>query len=126
MRQFVRFCLVGALATALDACLFYLLRCWLHYQVSMMISYFVSLCLNTMLTLSWTFSASVSLRNIIRVVGAHLFNLFVVRFGLMAFFVGTVGLADRLAFIPTLGISIVLNFFIIKSFIHKSKEQNNG
>lgn len=85
----------------------------------MMLSYTASLCLNMLLTLSWTFRASINLRNAICVIGAHVFNLFAVRFGLMALFVNVLGLDDRLAFLPTLGISIVTNYFIIKIIIRK-------
>jgi len=126
MQQFIRFCLVGVFATAADAGFFYLFRQWLPYQVSMIISYTISLCLNTVFTLLWTFDTCISIRNIVCVVGAHLFNLFIVRFGLMALFVNVFGLNDRLAFIPTLGISILTNYFIIKAVINKTKRDNHG
>ena len=119
MKEFIRFCVVGVFATAVDAGLFYLLRQWMPYQVAMAVSYTTSLCINMVLTLLWTFSAGITFRNASGVVGAHLFNLFVVRFGLMALFVGVLGLDDRIAFIPTLGISTLTNYFIIKTLIHK-------
>lgn len=119
MQQFLRFCLVGVFATLFDACLFYLLRHWFPYQLSMIVSYITSLCINMVMTLLWTFHTSISIRNAISVIGAHLFNLFVVRFGLMALFVDVIGFDDRLAFLPTLGISILTNFFIIKAIICK-------
>ena len=119
MYRFIRFCLVGALATAVDACLFYLLRLWLPYLVAMMMSYTSSLCLNIVLTLLWTFNVSINIRNAVCVAGAHLFNLFVVRFGLMVFFVGTLHIDDTVAFLPTLGISVLTNFLIIKAIINE-------
>ena len=124
-RQFLRFCLVGAFATALDACLFYLFRLYFTYQVSMIVSYIISLCSNMVLTLLWSFNATINIRNTINVVIAHLFNLFVVRFGLMALFVKVLYFNDRLAYVPTLCISVLINYFIIKSVIHKPENKDN-
>lgn len=125
IRQFVRFCLVGAIATAVDAALFYLLRQWLPYQASMIISYTSCLCLNMVLTLLWTFNTEITPHNAISVVAAHLFNLFVVRFGLMAIFINVLQINDKLAFIPTLCISTMTNFFIIKTILNKKCLQNS-
>ena len=118
MQQFLRFCIVGAFATALDAGLFYLFRQWLPYQLSMTLSYSISLCINMVLTLLWTFSTQFNINNAIGVIAAHLFNLFVVRFGLMALFVNVLNIDDRFAFLPTLAISVLANFFIIRAVLH--------
>lgn len=124
MIQFIRFCLVGAFATAVDAGLFYILRQWVPYQLSMMISYSLSLCVNIVLTLLWTFGICMNIRNALKIAVVHLFNLFVVRFGLMALFVTGMNINDKVAFLPTLFISVITNFVIIKAVIHGFKHSN--
>ena len=124
MKQFIRFCFVGFFATAVDAGLFYILRQWLPYQLSMVISYSLSLCVNVVLTLLWTFDARMNIRNASSVAVVHLFNLFVVRFGLMALFVAGMGINDKVAFIPTLFISVITNFVIVKTVIHSLKHSS--
>lgn len=126
MQQFIRFCIVGAFATLLDAALFYMFRQWMSYQASMVLSYTICLLLNMVLTLRWTFRRKFSLRNVMGVMWAHLFNLFVVRYKLMDLFVVTLKMSDRLAYLPTLGISVVVNFFIIRAIVHKESPKDNG
>ena len=125
MQQFIRFCIVGALATLLDAALFYLFRQWMSYQASMVLSYTSSLCLNTVLTFRWTFRQNYTLRGVAGVVWAHLFNLFVVRYKLMVLFISVLHLNDRLAFLPTLAISVLTNYFIIKFIVQTTIRQEN-
>ncbi len=126
MHQFIRFCIVGAFATLLDAALFYMFRQWMSYQASMVLSYTICLLLNMVLTLRWTFRRKFSLRNVMGVMWAHLFNLFVVRYKLMELFVVTLKMSDRLAYLPTLGISVVVNFLIIRAIVHKESPKDNG
>jgi putative flippase GtrA len=126
MQQFIRFCIVGAFATLLDAALFYMFRQWMSYQASMVLSYTICLLLNMVLTLRWTFRRKFSLRNVMGVMWAHLFNLFVVRYKLMELFVVTLKMSDRLAYLPTLGISVVVNFLIIRAIVHKESPKDNG
>ena len=126
MQQFIRFCIVGAFATLLDAALFYMFRQWMSYQASMVLSYTICLLLNMVLTLRWTFRRKFSLRNVMGVMWAHLFNLFVVRYKLMELFVVTLKMSDRLAYLPTLGISVVVNFLIIRAIVHRESPKDNG
>lgn len=123
IRQFVRFCIVGGIATVADAALFYLLRLWLPYQSSMMISYAICLCLNMVFTLLWTFNSTINVQNASSIIAAHLFNLFIVRFGLMALLVNVFQINDKLAFLPTLCISTLTNFFIIKVLLQRKTVQ---
>ena len=54
-------------------------------------------------------------------VAAHLVNLFVVRMGLMWIFINVFGLEDKIAYIPTLCISVVVNFLMVKFAVNKVK-----
>ena len=53
--KLVRFCMVGALCTAIDAGLFYIIKLVFCYQVALSIAYIVSLIINYYLTTFWTF-----------------------------------------------------------------------
>ena len=119
IRQFTRFAIVGALCTGIDAALFYFLRTFTTYQVSLVCSYILSLTVNYFLTVYWTFRTKSNVRNLVGIVSAHLFNLFVVRMGLMYLFADIMSIDDRIAYIPTLAISVVTNFLIIKLIINR-------
>lgn len=120
-KEFLRFCIVGAFCTCIDAAIFYVLRTFVAYQISLVSAYVLSLILNYFLTVYWTFKMKSNVKNIIGIVLAHLFNLFIVRMGLMRLFIDTIGINDKVAYLPTLLISIVTNFMIVKLVIYKLK-----
>ena len=122
MQQFIRFCIVGGIATLLDACLYLLFVNWMSYQASMVLSYTLCLCLNMLVTLRWTFRTRITLRGAAAVVFAHVFNLFVVRYKLMVLFVVTMHINERIAYFPTLGISVIVNYYIIKTILNNLKQ----
>ena len=119
LREFIRFCIVGAIATGIDAGIFYITIMFTSYPVALVTGYCISLIFNYLLTMYWTFQKKPSLANLIGVVGAHLFNLFIVRMGLMHLFVDIMGIDDRIAYIPTLAISVVTNFLVVSFVVHK-------
>lgn len=119
-QQFIRFCLVGGMCTGIDAIIFYAVRIIASYPVALTSGYLISLVANYFLTVFWTFHSKPNTRNAIGVVAAHLFNLFVVRMGLMYVFVNMINISDCVAYIPTLIISVITNFLIIKYLVMKS------
>lgn len=119
--EFIRFCIVGALCTVIDAAIFYAIRTIAPYHVALISGYLLSLIVNYFLTIYWTFKSEPNKKNAIGVVFAHLFNLFIVRMGLMFLLVSIIGLNDKIAYVPTLFISVVTNFIIIKFLINKLK-----
>ncbi len=120
IRQFTRFAIVGVLCTGIDAVLFYFLRTFTTYQVSLVCSYILSLTVNYFLTVYWTFETKSNIKNLVGIVSAHLFNLFIVRMGLMYLFTDILSINDRIAYIPTLMISVLTNFLIIKFIVNRS------
>lgn len=124
-RQFLCFCLVGAFSTLLDMMIFYLVRQVVSYNVALICGYCLSLIFNYILTIYWTFGAKSNLKNAAGFVSAHLFNLFVVRMGLMYLFVNQMGMEDKVAYLPTLAISVVTNFIVIKFIVEKTKDVNS-
>lgn len=119
IREFVRFCVVGTICTGIDAGIFYLVNLIAPYTIALICGYLISLSVNYILTVLWTFKTYPNARNLIGIVSAHIFNLFVVRMGLMRLFVEVASLTDSIAYIPTLIISVITNFFIIKLVINK-------
>ena len=54
-----------------------------------------------------------------------MFNLFVVRMGLMWLFVEIFGLSDSIAYIPMAVISAITNFLVIRAVVKYSKKRSN-
>ena len=121
-RQFVRFCIVGGICAMIDAAVFYIVRLFAPYQIALVSGYLISLSVNYFLTVYWTFKTTPSAQNLVGIIGAHMFNLFVVRMGLMCLFVEVFGLADSIAYIPMAIISAVTNFLVIRTVVNRSKK----
>lgn len=121
--EFIKFCIVGMIATAIDTVLFYIFRLYFNYQLALVLSYMISLSANYFLTVCWTFNSKPNRQNGVGVVSCHLFNLFVVRMGLMWFFVNQMAWDDKFAYIPTLIISVITNYFIIKYVIKRTSSK---
>lgn len=119
LMEFVRFCIVGVIATGIDAALFYACKTVLPYQIALAIGYMTSLIVNYYLTTKWTFKVKQTWGNLIGIIAVHLVNLFVVRMGLMYVFVQMMGMSSDIAYVPTLCISVVFSFIAIKLIIHK-------
>ena len=111
---FIKFCIVGALCTAIDAGVFYSVKDATGYRMAMILGFVLSLTVNYLLNIYWSFHSKPSVSNAFGIIAAHCFNIFVVRMSLMYLFVDTIGLTDSIGYIPTLIISMVTNFFIIR------------
>lgn len=118
LQQFIRFCIVGVLCTIVDALLFYLIRNFLSYEISLATGYLSALIVNYILTIRWTFKSNPSVKNALGITFVHLINLFIIRMGLMYIFVDILFWADKIAYLPTLCISVIVNFIMMKSVIN--------
>ncbi len=121
IKEFLRFCVVGVLCTLIDAGIFYLMQIWCSYQISLVSGYLLSLIVNYYLTIYWTFASRPLVGNTIGFLVAHVFNLFVVRMGLMYLFVEICGISDKIAFLPTITISVISNFLILRVIISRDR-----
>ena len=115
--EFVRFCIVGAIATLIDAGVFYLVIMKASYYVALVSGYLISLIVNYFLTVIWTFKKKPNAGNAIGVLTAHMINLFVVRMGTMYVLVDLLLMNDKVAYIPTVALSVVTNFVIVRFFV---------
>jgi len=117
IKELIRFCIVGGICTGIDAGVFYMTCQWLGYRLAMIGGFAISLSLNYLLNIYWSFNAKPSVRNALYIVAAHCFNIFIVRMSLMWLFIETANIPDHIAYIPTLIISIITNFIIIRFII---------
>ena len=123
--EFVRFCIVGILCTGIDALLYYITKPTLNYQLALIIAYITSLLINYILTTYWTFKVKPSTKNLIGILGVHLSNLFIIRMGLMWLFTQKCNLSENIAYVPTLMISVLTTFILIKLVVkNKSYEKS--
>lgn len=119
--ELLKFCIVGTICTGVDALLYYGIKNIVPYQFALISGYCISLLLNYFLTVYWTFKVGHSIQNLLGIVLAHLFNLFIVRMGLMHILVSLLHISDNLAYWPVLSISVLSNFLVIKFIVHKNK-----
>ena len=122
-QQFVRFCIVGGTCAMIDAAIFYVVRLFAPYQVALVSGYLISLCANYFLTIYWTFQTKPAALNFVGIIGAHMFNLFIVRMGLMLLFVEVMGLKDSIAYSPMAVISAVTNYLVIRTVVKYSRKK---
>lgn len=115
--EFIRFCIVGGLCTAIDVCGFYTTYNAVGYQIALIIGFSLSIIVNYFLNIKWTFQSRLSIKNALGLIGANCFNIFVVRMTLMWIFISVFELTEDIAFIPTLLISIATNFIIVRAII---------
>lgn len=116
-KQFIRFCIVGALCTFIDAGVFYIIHESVGYRFAIVLGFSVSIFINYLLNISWSFNRKPSLKNAVGMFFAHLFNIFIVRMSLMWFFVDFLEMNEGFAYLPTLFISILTNFLIVRCVI---------
>lgn len=139
--EFVKFCIVGGISTGIDACIFFTVKQFTIYQIALVSGYAISFIsgltdaqltaialvsgytisfiANYFMTVLWTFKSKPNKKNAIGVLAAHLINLFVVRFGLMYLFVEICKMDSNIAYIPTLLISIVASFILVRLAVKK-------
>ena len=111
---FIKFCIVGIICTIIDATVFCVLDGRVGYRAAIVSGFVLSIGVNYLLNTLWSFRQKFSLKTAIGVLFAHLFNIFVVRMGLMWMLIDLLILSDRIAYIPTLIISTITNYVIIK------------
>ena len=122
--EFIRFCIVGVICTGIDAIVFYITRIYFPYQIALICGYLVGLVFNYFLTVYWTFNVRPSIGNAIGIVLAHLINLFIIRMGLMWFFVELGQLHDKYAYVPTVIISVIANFLMVRFVVNKTDRKS--
>ena len=116
--EFVRFAIVGIIATAIHYGVYYILQWFIYVNIAYTIGYIVSFIANFDLSAYFTFGRKPSWGKALGFGGAHLFN-YLLHIGLLNFFLW-LGLSRPLAPIPVFSIAIPVNFLLVR-FVFKGK-----
>ena len=116
--EFVRFAIVGIIATAIHYGVYYILQWFIYVNIAYTIGYIVSFIANFHLSAYFTFGRKPSWGKALGFGGAHLFN-YLLHIGLLNFFLW-LGLSRPLAPIPVFSIAIPVNFLLVR-FVFKGK-----
>jgi putative flippase GtrA len=115
--EFIRFVMVGILATALHYGIYFLLQRFINVNIAYTLGYALSFIANFYLTAYFTFGKKPSWSKAFG--GAHLFN-YLLHIGLLNTFLW-LGLSKTLAPIPVFAIAIPVNFLLVR-FVFKRKD----
>lgn len=116
--EFIRFVMVGILATALHYGIYFLLQRFINVNIAYTLGYALSFIANFYLTAYFTFGKKPSWSKAFGFGGAHLFN-YLLHIGLLNTFLW-LGLSKTLAPIPVFAIAIPVNFLLVR-FVFKRK-----
>ena len=116
--EFIRFVMVGVLATALHYGIYFLLQRFINVNIAYTLGYALSFIANFYLTAYFTFGKKPSWSKAFGFGGAHLFND-LLHIGLLNTFLW-LGLSKTLAPIPVFAIAIPVNFLLVR-FVFKRK-----
>lgn len=117
--EFIRFVMVGVLATALHYGIYFLLQRFINVNIAYTLGYALSFIANFYLTAYFTFGKKPSWSKAFGFGGAHLFN-YLLHIGLLNT-VLWLGLSKTLAPIPVFAIAIPVNFLLVR-FVFKRKD----
>ena len=117
--EFIRFVIVGILATALHYGIYFLLQRFINVNIAYTLGYALSFIANFYLTAYFTFGKKPSWSKAFGFVGEHLFN-YLLHIVLLNTFLW-LGLSKTLAPIPVFAIAIPVNFLLVR-FVFKRKD----
>jgi len=120
--EFLRFAIVGIVATAIHYGLYYVLQKYINVNIAYTTGYLVSFVCNFYLTSYFTFKVKPSYKNLFGLGGAHIVN-YLLHMGLLNLFLHA-GISKTLAPIPVFAIVIPINFLLVR-FVFKSKKTGN-
>lgn len=119
VREFVRFGVVGVIATALHYGIYYCLKSATNVNVAYSVGYIISFIVNFYLTSYFTFGTPPSWKKLAGMGGAHLIN-FLLHLILLNIFL-YLGVSKTWAPIPVFAIAIPVNFLLVR-FVFKHKK----
>ena len=116
-KEFVRFALVGVVATGIHYGAYLLLLRWLKVNVAYSFGYVISLCCNLLLTSFFTFREKITWKKTLGFLASHGVNyaLHIVFLNLFLY----LGVAERWAPIPVYCIVIPINFVLVRTAFKK-------
>lgn len=118
-REFVRFAIVGLIATGIHYGIYYLLNLFINVNVAYTIGYLVSWFVNLYLTAHFTFKSTLSFKKGAGFAVSHLINYLLHMLFLNLFLV--VGVSEEIAPLFVFAVVIPINFLLVR-FVFKSKQ----
>ncbi len=118
--QFIRFGIVGCLATGIHYGIYYLLQKHIEVNIAYTLGYLISFVVNFYLTAYFTFGSTPSWKKLAGMGGAHAVN-YALHIVLLNLFLW-LGLSNELAPIPVFAIVIPINFLLVR-FVFKPKKE---
>lgn len=119
VREFIRFGVVGVMATALHYGIYYFLKSVANVNIAYATGYIISFIVNFYLTSYFTFRTTPSWKKLIGMGGAHLIN-FLLHMTLLNIFL-YFRISKTWAPVPVFAIVIPVNFLLVR-FVFKHKK----
>lgn len=116
--EFVRFVIVGVVATVTHYAIYLLLLKLIDGTIAYSLGYLGSFVLNFFLSASFTFRERGSVRKVVGFALSHLAN-YLIHISLLWLFIG-IGVAEKFAPIPVFAIAVPINFLMVR-FVFRSK-----
>ena len=116
--QFLRFCINGVLAVAIQYAVYWVLIKWINVNIAYTLSYIVSFCCNFVITSYWTFHSSPSWKRLIGFGSSHVVNFFV-QLGFLNLYLW-LGIPKEWAALLAMGSAVPVNFAMLH-FVYKKK-----
>lgn len=111
-QEVVRFGIVGSVAALIQFLVYFFTVAMWNHNLSIVVSYLVSMCFNFLMTVYFTFRVSPSMKKVLGFVMSHAFNLFL-QVVTLNFFVW-IGVDKQLAIIPVFLICVPVNFVLVR------------
>lgn len=116
-KSFIRFCIVGVIATGIHYGIYYLLLKLLSANAAFTIGYVTSFCCNYLMTAKFTFKKKATAKNGVGFALSHLVN-----YGLQMLFLNiflALGMSAKLAPLPVYCICVPVNFLLVRFVFNK-------
>ena len=112
LKEFIRFGIVGCVATIIHYAIYLLLNLWLNTTIAYSIGYFVSFIGNFYFSNRYTFRTKPSFKKSLGFGLSHIIN-YLLQVGLLYAFI-TLGMKEQYAPIPVYAIAVPVNFFLVR------------
>lgn len=114
--QFLRFCINGVLAVAIQYAVYLLMIQWMNEYVANTIGYIVSFCCNFIITSYWTFKSRPSLKKLGGFGSSHIVN-YLAQQGFLALYLWA-GIPKEYAALFAMASAVPINFALLR-FVYK-------
>lgn len=112
-KEFIRFCIVGVIATAIHYGIYLLLNLWINVNVAYTLGYAISFCCNLFLTAKFTFKKEITTKRTGGFILCHGVNYLLHMLFLNLFL--WIGVAEQWAPIPVYCLVVPINFLLVRT-----------